>query len=92
MSRVRSGYPSGMRTPCPAAVLVLLACSPLPAQASRPDPVAEGLTRARPLAAEERWKALAWRTSLAEALAESQTCGKPVFLFGYDGVADTGLC
>ncbi len=75
-----------------ALALVLLAGSLLRAQDSRPDPIAEGLARARPLAAEERWKALAWRTSLTEALAESRDCGKPVFLFGYDGVADTGLC
>ena len=60
--------------------------------AAQDDPIGATLERARVRADESRWHAIPWHTSLTEALAIAQREQRPVFLFGYDGIADTGLC
>ena len=71
------------------AAALLLPPAGLAAQA---DALAATLERARVRPDESRWLAIPWHTSLTEALATAQREQRPVFLFGYDGVADTGLC
>ena len=63
-----------------------------PGLAAQADPIGATLERARVRPDESRWQAIPWHTSLTEALATAQREQRPVFLFGYDGVADTGLC
>jgi hypothetical protein len=57
-----------------------------------PDPVGEALDAARLRPAEERWRLVPWRTSLAAGLAEAKERNLPLFLFGYDGILGSGNC
>lgn len=72
---------------------LLFAIGVLPIAArAQTDEVATTIARARVRAEESRWQAIPWHESLTEALAVAQRQRRPVFLFGYDGIADTGLC
>lgn len=73
-------------------ILALASAGVVRAQDPAPDPIADAIARVRPTAAEERWRALSWHTSLTVALAEARAAGKPVFLFAYDGTLDDGNC
>ena len=76
-----------------AVALVISAIGLPPAGlAAQADPIGATLERARVRPDESRWQAIPWHTSLTEALAIAQREQRPVFLFGYDGIADTGLC
>ncbi len=56
------------------------------------DPLEEALARVRPRPEEERWRLIPFLPSLQKAFEAASRENKPVFLFGYDGVLDTGNC
>jgi hypothetical protein len=72
----------------PAWFVVVLA-SLTPASAAQ-DAIAEAIGATRATAAEERWRAIPWLTSLRVALERGKAESKPVFFFAYDGILDTG--
>ena len=53
---------------------------------SRPaDPIETALRASRTTADEDRWRAIPWRESLTDTLAEAKKNEQPVVLFGADG-------
>lgn len=81
--------------PVPFTLLVL-AC-PVPAGSGAQDlaiqdPLAKAMAEIAPRSDEERWRLIPWSTSLTDTLEQARESGRPVFLFGYDGVLDTGNC
>ncbi len=72
-----------------AAIAAFFLCSPSPAQDLD---LATCLDEVRPRAEEERWRAIPWSTSVTDTLARAKAEHRAVFLFGYDGLLDTGNC
>jgi hypothetical protein len=72
-----------------ALVLSCLASMAFRAQDSREsrpaDPIEAALQASRTTADENRWRAIPWRESLTDTLAEAKKNEQQVFLFGADG-------
>jgi hypothetical protein len=74
----------------PVTLLALAAVAQAPPEPD--DPIVAAIERARVTADESRWLAIPWLLSLTDAIAHAKETGKPLFLFGYDGVAESGYC